>query len=181
MKVQTVQPPTLRPDRLWPDVFGSFAAYSSVFVDVPSEDRWWDRSQRLYPSSPWSPLPFLISDVSLSFIVFHWTVWLQPGPGVLSHIEEEKQVIFKNVFVVKSEMLKVDECAAPEEQNPSTCWSEGGGRWGMGRFSQNWFMPLFSWQNLFLFIETFIKLSMKRKQFLWRGRKKTLCRPCEEE
>lgn len=38
--------------------------------------------------------------------------------------------------------------------------------------SQNWFMPLFSWQNLFLFIETFIKPSMKRKQFLWRGRRK---------
>lgn len=49
---------------------------------------------------------------------------------VLSQTEEEKWLIFKNVFVVKSKMLIVDECAAPEEQNPSACRT---GRNGEGR------------------------------------------------
>lgn len=61
-------------------------------------------------------------------------------------------------------MLKVNACADPETYRL--------GAMGEGS-SQNWFVPLFSWQNLFLFIGTFIKLCMKRKQFLWRGRKKT--------
>lgn len=39
--------------------------------------------------------------------------------------------IFKNVFVVKSEMLIVDECAAPEEQNPSARRRGGNGGWDL--------------------------------------------------
>ncbi len=50
---------------------------------------------------------------------------------MLSHTEEEKWTIFKNVFVVKSEMLIVDECAAPEEQNPSAFGRGGNGGWDL--------------------------------------------------
>lgn len=62
----------------------------------------------------------------------------------------------------------VDDCAALEKQNPSA--SRRGGKAGEAS-SQNWLMPLFSWHILFLFIETFIYLSMKRKQFLWQEAK----------
>lgn len=37
----------------------------------------------------------------------------------MSLIEKEKWPIFKNVSVVKSETLIVDDCAALEKQNPS--------------------------------------------------------------
>lgn len=114
----------------------------------------------------WSPLQFLISDSP--FIAFHWSVWLQPARCCLI-LRRKNGRFFKNVFVVKSEALVVDERAAPEERKPSALPNRRES--GREASRQKWFMPLSSWQNLFLFIETFIKLSMKRKQFLQRGRK----------
>ena len=76
----------------------------------------------------WSPSQFLLSDSP--FIVFHGSVWLQWSRVVLlaesafSHWRRGKpQISLKNVFVVRSETLKVDECAAPENHQHS--WSGG--------------------------------------------------------
>lgn len=58
-----------------------------------------------------SHLRLTIYCVSLKCVIASsWWLLLK----VLSHTEEEKWPIFKNVFVVKSEMLKVNACAAPE-------------------------------------------------------------------
>lgn len=91
--------------------------FSSIFADTSSVCILIKRGNRTVFVSIIVLVTFAVSHLRLTIycvslkcvIASSWWLLLK----VLSHTEEKKWTIFKNVFVVKSEMLKVNACAAP--------------------------------------------------------------------
>lgn len=95
------------------------------------------------------------------FIVFHWSVRLQPAGARCLTPRQESDRFLGATLLSEVKCSKLMCVRLPEEV-------EATGE----RSVRNWFLPLFPWQSLLLFIGIFIKPRMKRKRFLRRGRAK---------